>query len=179
MRTARALPLLVLPSLLVLPLVGCGGDESSAERAIEAAAAAQGEDVDIELSDDGEVVKVETEDGSVSTGTELPADWPAEMPTFDTWEVTSASSVSDGETKGWIVSYLTADGAKATFDMFRNEMTAELGYTEMQATESGTGDQYGAVASFSGAYDVFFTVTVDPSQDGQSVVAMTVNQTNG
>ncbi|MEZ5248037.1 MAG: hypothetical protein R2713_02125 [Ilumatobacteraceae bacterium] len=74
---------------------------------------------------------------------------------------------------------LTADDAKATFDMFRNEMTAELGYGEMQATESGAGDQYGAVASFSGAYDVFFTVSVDPSQDGQAVVAMTVNQTNG
>jgi hypothetical protein len=90
---------LVLASVAALGLTACGSaEEAVTERILEEAA---GEGVDVELGEDGEVVSVETEDGSmeIGTGGELPPEWPADVPTFDDGTITASQVFdSNGET---------------------------------------------------------------------------------
>jgi hypothetical protein len=90
---------LVLASVAALGLTACGSaEEAVTERILEEAA---GEGVDVELGEDGEVVSIETDDGSIEVGSggELPAEWPADVPTFDDGTITGSQVLdSNGET---------------------------------------------------------------------------------
>ena len=88
----------LLLSAVVLGLTACGAaQEAVSERIVEQAA---GENVDIELGDDGQIASIETEDGSldIRAGGDVPDTWPADVPLFDGGQITgSYAAASDGE----------------------------------------------------------------------------------
>ncbi len=88
--------------LLALAVSGCRaiGQRSAqklAETVIERAAAAQGENVSVDLSS-GEI-KIESDDGEISIGgTSLPEGWPREVPVPNNYDIiTSWKSTVDGK----------------------------------------------------------------------------------
>jgi len=111
----------VLRSLLLVPLIAvaltaCGAaQEAVSEQLVEQAV---GEGVDLELGDDGQIASIETEDGSLemNAGTEVPEEWPGDVPLFDGGEIFSSQVFTvDGET-AVVVSYTTDADPEATFD---------------------------------------------------------------
>jgi hypothetical protein len=89
---------LVLAVAGMAALSGCGDDaaESGVEELIESQS---GGDVDVEVDDDGGVA-IQTEDGSFSSGTttELPEEWPEDIPEPDGLAITGATVIgTEGE----------------------------------------------------------------------------------
>jgi hypothetical protein len=113
---------LVLASVAALGLTACGSaEEAITERILEEAS---GEGVDVELGEDGEVVSVETDDGSMefSAGGELPEEWPAGVPTFEDGQITGNQVfTSNGETI-ISVSYATELDPKTAIDAMKSAL---------------------------------------------------------
>jgi hypothetical protein len=115
---------------------------------------------------DGDGVTVESEDGSFSSGSgsELPESWPGAVPEPDGLAILSSSTMSDGDTEGYVVigevggdfldGYVSALEA-AGFDMeseFTAESMSERGFT------NGTWNV--GIAVFENGDDVQATITV-------------------
>lgn len=113
---------LLLASVAALGLTACGSaEEAVTERILEEAA---GEGVDVELGEDGEVVSIETDEGSmeVGTGGELPEEWPDGVPTFEDGSITGNQVfTSNGETI-ISVSYATDLDPKSAIDALKADL---------------------------------------------------------
>lgn len=119
---------LVLASIAALGLTACGSaEEAVTERILEEAA---GEGVDVELGEDGEVVSIETDEGSmeVGSGGELPAEWPAEVPTFDEGTITGNQVFDSNGEMIVSVSYATELDPKTAIDALTADLEA-AGFT--------------------------------------------------
>lgn len=93
---------MLLGGVAASTLAACGGGEEAAERAAEKAAEdSSGGDVDVEI--DGDEVEIETDEGTMSVGQDLPEGFPEEIPLVE-GEIVSGASV---EGKGWTVSVQT------------------------------------------------------------------------
>lgn len=128
------------PILLVLTvaMAACGGDDSDAvERAIEQAG---GGDVDIEVDDDSGEFRVASDDGSfaVSSSSELPDEWPADIGLPDGFQITGTSSVSDGGSGSLVGVSGTVTMTLDELDRFYADTLS--GWTEAMRTTSGTGE---------------------------------------
>ncbi|CAB4689733.1 MAG: hypothetical protein F2667_01750 [Actinobacteria bacterium] len=97
-------------ALLLAPafLTACGGDdaaESAAEKAIENAS---GGDADVDIDDDGNV-KIETSDGTFTSGQDLPEGFPTdEVPLID-GDIQMGMSGSDMGSDGGFAVVVTSD----------------------------------------------------------------------
>jgi len=84
--------------LVVVGLAACGAEqEAVSEQLVEQAA---GEDVDLELGVDGQVMSVETEDGSmaINASGDASEEWPDDVPLFEDGVVGNSQVLtSDGE----------------------------------------------------------------------------------
>jgi hypothetical protein len=113
---------LLLASVTALGLTACGSaEEAVTERILEEVS---GEGVDVELGEDGEVVSVETDDGSMEFGTggELPEEWPDGVPVFEEGTITGNQVfTSNGETI-ISVSYATQLDPKAAIDALKADL---------------------------------------------------------
>lgn len=147
-------------------VTGCGADEI-AERATEKAleGAAEGS-ADVDLDADGEGgIKIETEEGELSVGQDLPDDFPADVP-LPEGRVLSGMSMAG---KGWTVS-LAVDGAAADVAPEVESMLEAAGFEIEATTEAGgmtifsaTKDAYAltvSVADDNGASNVGYTVAL-------------------
>lgn len=146
----------LLLSTVVIGLSACGAaEEAISERLVEEAV---GGDVDIEMSDDGQVASIETEDGSldIRTGGDVPDAWPGDVPLFGDGQITgSYASTANGESVV-SVDYVTDRTAEDVV----GELTStyeEAGFTT--ASESNMGDGTSGLFSYVGERDGT-TVTV-------------------
>lgn len=88
---------------------GSAGSEPTASGQAGAGgeATVAGDGTDQDVGGDGELT-LEDDDGTVSLGTDLPADFPAEVPLID-GEVVSAVKVDNEDAFGWVVQVLNED----------------------------------------------------------------------
>jgi hypothetical protein len=155
---------LVLASVAALGLTACGSaEEAITERILEEAG---GEGVDVELGEDGEVVSVETDDGSMefSAGGELPEEWPDGVPTFDGTITGNQVFNSNGETI-ISVSYTTALTAETAIDSMKAELEA-AGFTIVADSDmtDGAGAGLSSLVAEKDNVTVTFSATGAPDE---------------
>lgn len=161
---------LALAAVLGAGTVACGGGEDTADDAADEIAeqlAESGSGVDdVEIDSDTGEVQVETEDGSFSTGSELPDDFPEDVPLPEGAEITGAFSSDSGGDQGWNVSGTLPGADEGTFDeivsMFRDD---GWDVTNEVTSESDAGTSSSAIVD-NGTWNVTLSVQVDvPESD--------------
>lgn len=106
------IPAIIIAATVALSLTGCASiANKAAEKAVEGALSSDGTNVDIE---DGKV-KIDSSEGSmeIGTGSELPADWPSDVPVPGGFAITGSMANSDTNGKGFTVTMET-DGDKTS-----------------------------------------------------------------
>jgi len=170
-RSLAALSTLALLSTVLL--TACGTDdlvEGVAERAVENAAEQDGVDVDID-SEDGSV-KVETDQGTFSSGGDLPDDFPDDVPLLD-GEVLQAASADNGGAPSYVVTLRVDASAEAALEeagallegagLTESEESASLADTGYRAYEGAWDVILGATDTGSGSTMVQYAVTTPSS----------------
>ncbi|MFA5820819.1 MAG: hypothetical protein WC873_01815 [Candidatus Gracilibacteria bacterium] len=105
---------------------GGGAVENIIENAIEQSS---GNNADVNIGSDGSF-SVTTEEGTMSFGTELSADWPNDVPTYPGAAVTYSAvgnDLADGGLGGYAI-FTTSDSAQKVIDFYNGEM-ATAGWT--------------------------------------------------
>lgn len=114
---------IVCVSCLILMLTGCGGrpDEAIIEEQIEQAT---GSDADVDISGDSYQISGETEDGAFSLssgeGTEIPEDFPGDVPIYSPSTVSMSMNVPEGQS----LTLTTGDDSKKIVEFYKGEMVA-------------------------------------------------------
>jgi hypothetical protein len=116
-----------------------------------------GETVTGNADADGESFNVESEDGSFSSGmtSELPDDWPSEVPTPDGLSITSATSMDSADGSAIQLSGTTDDAASFVAD-YAAQLTS-AGFTT-EAAASYDGEENWAAVFESSSYTVVLNV---------------------
>lgn len=123
--------------LAALALSSCSAEdlvERAAERSIENAA---GGEADIDFDADSGSFSVDTEEGSFSTGTSLPDDFPDDIPLVD-GEVMSAASADDQGQRGFLVVMYT-DGSPEEAAAEAVSLLEAAGFAETEDLSAMTG----------------------------------------
>lgn len=163
LRTAALLLLLLaLPAFVV---AGCGGDDEAAEKIAEKVIENEsGGDVDIE---DGEV-SVTDEEGNKSTmssGEELPEDFPKEIPLPDGAKITSGTKVSTGGDDTFAITAEVDDSPKDVLAFYKEELAGFKNEMEI-STDSGSSAQY-----VNDDWNILLGVS---EEDGTNMLSLTV-----
>ena len=114
-------------------------NEAADQLAEQIAESGAGDDADVDIDSETGQVDVSTEDGDMSfgEGTELPEDFPADIPLPQDYELTSAMSTDTGDATGWTISGELPDADDSTFDDLVAEFTS-AGWTKTSdATQRG------------------------------------------
>lgn len=151
-------------------LSGCGkaaekSSEAFAEKLVEQQT---GGEVDIDTSGDGSF-KMETEDGSFSSGSEMPKDWPDFIPMPEGFEL--ASNMSFDDPQGRTITLTGSSPAKPSeiLDMYKSE----LGDWTMESDSTmGSGDAVIAGGSWRKGEDVITLSTSQEDANSDSVVVL-------
>lgn len=150
--TARAVG---IAAIAAIALAACSSEdiaERATEEIVEQQLEGDGQDVDVDLGDDGAGgIKVEGSGGDVEVqfdeggGVDLPDDFPSEVPLPDGLSIQQASSVDAPEGKTFIING-TVDGefGDAT-DAYKSALES-AGFTQQSMTESTDGTFFAFVA---------------------------------
>jgi len=129
-------------------LAGCGQSavENAMERRIEEET---GGDADVDMQADGSM-RVETAEGTVMTGpaSELPENWPSDVPVYDDAQITFSGSASQGNGKmGTMVMLQTEDSVEDVVAYYKDEIvkqgwkidaTMQMGGSTVMAATKGS-----------------------------------------
>lgn len=151
---------------VVLPLAfsACGETiEKAGEKAIEKAIE-EGASGDVDVDFDGDQVKVENSDGTFQSGTELPEDFPDDIPLVG--EVKAANTIATGGEINWTIS-TESQGSDA--EVFADARSALEG-AGFQSSDIDSPQ----LASFEkGTYRLL--VNVAPSTDGIAILTYVID----
>lgn len=148
--------------------VACGGgnDEDAANDAAdelaEKLAESGNDDADVDIDSESGQVDVSTPDGDMSfgDGTELPDDFPDDIPLPPGYELTSAMSNTDGASSGWSITGTVPDADDGTFDDLVAAFTS-AGWTKSSDASSETGGGTASTAMLDNAtWQVLVSVQV-------------------
>jgi hypothetical protein len=144
--------------------------EQLVERAIENAAAAEGEDVDIDLSE-GELNITDDEGNEMSFGgSDIPEDWPSVVPVNNDIEIAfSASQTTDGK-KGWSISGLYKGGGEELYNYYKNELS---GWEEQSDATMDAGDE-GKTYTYQASNGTYLTTVFVSEADGEVNIVLSV-----
>lgn len=147
--------------LVALPLSGCGGEDSPSLKDVLDIADGEGSidtdgdgKDDLSVDRDGEDVKIESGDGSIAIGEELPDDFPVDDVPLVEGKVVQGTTYAAGDSVGWTVGVVHDDAVPATLDRVAAELTG-AGFEELSrfSAEDGavlgvTKDDYTVQVSF-------------------------------
>ena len=157
---------------LVFSMGGCAqkAAEQLVERAIENAAAAEGEDVDIDLSE-GELNITDDEGNEMSFGgSDIPEDWPSVVPVNNDIEIAfSASQTTDGK-KGWSISGLYKGSGEDLYNYYKNELS---GWEEQSDATMDAGDE-GKTYTYQASNGTYLTTVFVSEADGEVNIVLSV-----
>ena len=119
---------------LALVVTGCGkAAENLSEKATEKIIESQGEgNVDVDIDNDDGSYSINTDEGSISFGADLPRSWPEDVPLPDDLAVTGGSDMSSDGGALVVVSGLTSMAADDVLNMYESSMS---GWTEQSKQE--------------------------------------------
>lgn len=128
---------------------GGGSDDSSeaADKLAEKLAEAGSGDTDVDIDSESGQVDVSTPEGDLSfgSGSELPEDFPNDIPFPDGSKITSTLNSTDGDVKTWSAMGTLADADESTFDdivaMFKDN-----GWTSTMDSSGSSGGGTGSTA---------------------------------
>lgn len=165
-RCWRAVAPIALCAVLGAGAVACGGGDSTDDAADELAeqiAEASGDgNADVEIDSDSGQVDVETSDGQFSVGesTELPEDFPSDIPLPADYELTSAITSTTEGSEGWTLSGTLPDATEDTFDDLVAQFTDD-GWTNQSDASGMTGGGTASTAMLdNGTWSVIVSVQV-------------------
>jgi hypothetical protein len=169
-----------LAAVTALGLAACGGEdlsERAAEEIVEQQLEQDGQDVDIDLNDDGDgAIRVEGSDGDVEVqfdedgGIDLPDNFPDDVPLPEGLNIQSASSLDAPEGATFILTG-TVDGdfADAT-DAYASALES-AGFTQQSMTESTDGTFFAFVSA---AWNISGGIYPDTTGEGGTVASINV-----
>lgn len=165
----RVIGAAVLGGMLLVG-AGCGKAADKAAERISEEAIEEGIDgSNVDIDDDGNV-DIETEDGSISTGTDLPDDWPEDVPVMEGAVVQgSYSSSSNGETIH-TASFSTDRSVDEVLDFYKDELADWTVDTDQTGDFNGTAS--GTLVLSKGDRGV--TVSATDGDDGKVTMTMAV-----
>jgi hypothetical protein len=146
----------------------CGGsgdevaDNAADELAEQLAEAGAGQDADVDIDSESGQVDVSTPDGDMSfgEGTELPDDFPSEIPLPADYQLNSAMSTSTDGSDGWTISGELPGATSDTFDELVAAFT-DAGWTTTSDSSSETGGGTASTAMLDdGTWQVILSVQV-------------------
>ncbi len=157
---------------LVMVFSGCAGKiaQKTIEKAIENAAAKEGENVDIDLSE-GQVNITDEEGNEMSIGgSDIPDDWPSVVPVNKDITITfSASQTTDGK-KGWSVSGTYSGSGEELYNYYKSELS---GWNEVSDVKMDAGDD-GQNYTYQASNDTYLTtVFINDAADVNVVLSVT------
>jgi hypothetical protein len=159
---------------LVFSIGGCAqkAAEKMVERAIEQAAEAEGEDVDIDLSE-GEINISDEEGNEMSFGGEdIPDDWPSVVPVNRDIDIAfSASQTTDGK-KGWSISGLYKGSGEELYNWYKNELS---GWDEQSDATLDAGDD-GKTYTYQASNGTYLTTVFVTEADGEVNIVLSVTE---
>ncbi len=172
-RSARRWRRIAAPAAVGMALVvgtaACGGssdedaaDQAADELAEQLAEAGSGGEADVDIDSESGQVDVQTEDGDMSfgEGTELPEDFPSDIPLPADYELTSAMSTSSSGSEGWTIGGNLPGADDATFEDLVGEFTS-AGWTETSKTTSESEGGTASTAMFdNGTWQVLFSTQI-------------------
>ncbi|MBM3705856.1 MAG: hypothetical protein FJW66_04955 [Actinobacteria bacterium] len=165
----------IISIALILSISGCkqGLAESLVEKAIENAAAKEGEDVDIDLSE-GQVNITDEEGNEISIGgAEVPDDWPSSVPVNKDIQIQFTGSQKTDGKMNWSISGVYNGGAEDLYNYYKSELS---GWNEELDSVSDLGDE-GSSYSYQVSNDTYYaTVFITESQDGTVSIILSVNE---
>ena len=148
---ARAVASVAAAGVFALGLGACGGssDDSSdaADQLAEKLAEAGTGDADVDIDSETGQVDVSTPDGDMSfgSGSELPDDFPSDIPFPEGSKLTSTLNSTDGGVKTWSAMGTLADADASTFDDVVALFT-DSGWTSTMNSSGSTGGGTGSTA---------------------------------
>lgn len=169
-------------SISLLAAVGtlsaCGGDDKGTQQAAveEIIEQAGGGSVDVEIDEDGNVANIETDDGSLNIGSgELPADWPADVPTYEGGQIMTNQSMESNGERFLIVGYQTTEPAGDAVAGLKAALIA-AGFTIEAdgATTDGAGAGLWTLTASRGQYIVTASGVGAPDEATQLQVSLTI-----
>jgi hypothetical protein len=146
-RLVRAVAPLALGLALAATAPACGRDDpdegandAADQLAEQIAESGAGKEADVDIDSSSGQVDVSTDEGQMSFGeqTELPADFPAEVPLPERYELTSAMTDTAGGVGGWTVIGDLPDASGDTYDAVLSRFT-DAGWTTTSSSSSDTG----------------------------------------
>ena len=166
-RTVKSVASVALAATLV---TGCSAiadkaGEKVAEKGMEAAG---GGDVDIDSDDDGKV-SIESDEGSLEIGgSELPDDFPEEVPLPDDFTLEASMSMGTADDQSFTVHFTSEDAdVKQTHDDLKSR--AEAAGFEILSTNSMGGDDFEMRSFTMGSDDWNANVAVSSDSDATTV----------
>jgi hypothetical protein len=164
----------VVSLALVFSIGGCAqkAAENLVEKAIEQAAAAEGEDVDIDLSE-GELNITDDEGNEMSFGgSDIPDDWPSIVPVNNGIEIAfSASQTTDGK-KGWSISGLYNGSGEELYNYYKNELS---GWDEQSDATMDAGDD-GKTYTYQASNGTYLTTVFVAEADDEVNIVLSVTE---
>ena len=164
----------VVSLALVFAMGGCAQQaaERIVERAIEQAAEAEGEDVDIDLSE-GEI-NISDEEGNEMSfgGGDIPDDWPSVVPVNKNIDIAfSASQTTDGK-KGWSISGLYDGSGEELYNWYKNELSV---WDEQSDATLDAGDD-GKTYTYQASNGTYLTTIFVTEADGEVNIVLSVTE---
>lgn len=160
--------LIVIIVIAILVLLGGGYfvqqqfAEKSAEKTIEQATGA-----DVDVSEGGDKVTIETDEGKVTIGkNEVPDNFPSDIAIYNGSEVTGTSETTDGVS----VILKTSDSVSTVNNFYKDDL-AKNGW---KITLSSTAEGSSVISAEKGEKSVIITISVD-NEDGKTGIAIVVS----
>lgn len=164
---------LAVTAMLILTFGGCKNVASDfVEKAIEDAAAKEGEDVDIDI-EEGKVNITDEEGNEISIGgTDIPDGWPAEIPVDNNITIQFAGSQKVDNKMSYSISGLYKGAAEDLYNFYKSSL---IGFTVDSDTVTGSGDE-GKTYSLVLTSNKYTTSVFITDKDGEVTVVMSVNE---
>jgi hypothetical protein len=160
---------------LILSLSGCTQRiaESLVEKAIEDAAAKEGENVDIDL-EEGQVNITDEEGNEISIGgAEIPDDWPSSVPVNNDITIQFTGSQKTDGKMNWSLSGTYSGSGQNLYDYYKSELS---GWNQELDSVSDAGDQ-GKSYSYQVSNDTYYvTAFIMEAEDGTVSIVLSVNE---
>ena len=161
---------LIAALALALVLSACGkAEEKAAETLAEKALEANsGQDVDVDINEDGQTVTIQTEDGTLTQSSgdnvELPADFPSDVALPDDYKVMSVMTMGP-------VTSVVLEVPESPSDLFTafKSGQADQGWKETMAMQGGEGSMLGFEKD-----DRSLLVNLSRSEDGGTMVSLSL-----